>query len=138
MLDLVLWTTSTFDSSEEPSPEVSPYRSFREDSPPPKPSTVLISPDSTKDIRSPKPWDHRNSMLKLLFDVFFRITESEFVAWSKKGDQTPGTSPLVEQQNEARRAAPSDIYTLVPFILDLFNENIRQTANNKRVRVYIK
>ena len=137
MLDLVLWTAATFDTLEEPTDPQTFSGASREGRSLPRPSAVLISMESTlkNKIHSPKPWNFRNPILKLLFDIFFRVTESEFNAWSKKGD-----NPALDSKTDPspKRGAPSDLYTLVPFILDLFNENIRQTANNKRVRVSIK
>lgn len=145
MLDLVLWTTSTFDTPEDEAPLSSSsgmdsnLSASRDGRALPRPSSVLLSMESTmkSGIRSPKPWNFRNPVLKLLFDIFFRITESEFNAWSKKGDH-PADATTADPVTSPKRAAPSDMYTLVPFILDLFNENIRHTANNKRVRTSVK
>lgn len=128
MLDLVLWTTSMFEQQAESgeSGEDTGF-SLRHQGPP---SSILIPQhaNGTK-IKSPEAWNHRNPVLKHLFNIFYRLTESEFQTWSKKNEASLG---------DERRVAPPELYTLVPFLPDLFNENIRHTPNNRKVRAYIK
>eukprot|EP01127_Copromyxa_protea_P005440 TRINITY_DN1536_c0_g1_i1.p1 TRINITY_DN1536_c0_g1~~TRINITY_DN1536_c0_g1_i1.p1 ORF type:complete len:3602 (-),score=523.92 TRINITY_DN1536_c0_g1_i1:100-9459(-) len=136
MLDLVLWTASTFAEIEkEPIDRVdteTPVLSRGHESEPSlKPSQVLLSPLDAK-TKSPESWDYFNSVLKQLFDIFYRISESEFQAWSKKSEAEPTSI------SNSRRGAPLDLYTIVPFLLDLFNEDIRHTPNNKRVRLHVR
>lgn len=147
MLDLVLWTTSTFlmpeseamvEKIDSPTPERSPQyprNADGEERPVPKPNKILMSAEAK--IKSPEVWAHHNPILKLLFDIFYRVTESEFQAWSKKGEVATGDNGGAGNPG-TRRVAPLELYTLVPFLLDLFNENIRQTPNNKRVRLHVK